>query len=69
MLIVLHIAEVFERLSNGQVFFKLDLPDAYLRVKLDDEAKRHVDITPHRNLYRYNRLCFKLSLAKQYFKE
>ena len=56
-----HIEEVFERLSGGQVFSKLDLPDAYHQVELDDKSKRHVVITTHRGLYRYNRLFFGLS--------
>ena len=62
-----HIEEVFERLSGGKVFSKLDLPDAYLQVELDDESKRHVVITTHRGLYRYNHLCFGLSSAPAIF--
>ena len=62
-----HIEEVFERPSDGQVFSKLDLPDAYLQVELDDESKRHVVITTHRGLYRYNRLCFGWSSAPAIF--
>ena len=62
-----HIKEVFERLSGGQVFSKLDLPDAYLQVELDDESKSHVVITTHRGLYRYNRLCFGLSSSPAIF--
>ena len=61
------IEEVFERLSGGQVFSKLDLPDAYLQVELDDESKPHVVITTHRGLYRYNRLCFGLSSVPAIF--
>ena len=53
-----HIEEVFKGLYGGQVFSKLDLPDAYLHVELDDEPKRHVVITTHRGLYRSNRLFF-----------
>ena len=62
-----HIEEVFERLSGGQLFSKLDLPDAYLQVELDNESKRHVVITTHRGLYLYNRLCFGLSSAPAIF--
>ena len=62
-----HIVEVFERLFGCQVFSKLDQPDAYLQVELDDESKRHVVITTHRGLYRYNRLCFGLSSAPANF--
>ena len=62
-----HIEEVFERSFGGQVFSKHDLPDANLQVELDDESKRHVVITTHRGLYRYNPLCFGLSSALAYF--
>ena len=58
-----YIEKVFEHLSGGQVFFKLDLPDTYLQVKLVDESEHHVVITTHRGLYRYNRVCFGLSSA------
>ncbi len=58
-----HIEEVFKRLSGGQVFSKLDQPDAYLQFELDDGSKRHVVITTHRGLYRSNSLCFGVSSA------
>jgi len=62
-----HIEEIFERLAGGQLYSKLDLPDAYLQVELDDESKRHVVITTHRRLYRYNRLCFGIASAPAIF--
>ena len=40
-----YIEESFGRLSGGAVYSKLDLPDAYLQVELDEESKRHVVIT------------------------
>ena len=62
-----HIKEIFERLSGGAVYSKLDLPDAYLQVELDEESKRNVVITTHKGLYRYNRLCFKIASAPAIF--
>ena len=62
-----YIEEVFERLSGGQIFFKLDQPDAYFQVELDDESRRHVVITTHLCLYRYDLLCFELSSARAIF--
>ena len=50
-----HIVEIFNRLSGGAVYSKLDLLDAYLQVKIDKESKRHVVITTQKGLYRYNR--------------
>ena len=58
-----HIEEIFEQLSGGAVYSKLDLPDAYLQVELDESSKRHVVITTHKGLYRYNRLCFGIASA------
>ena len=58
-----HIEEIFERLSGVAVYSKLDLPDAYLQVELDEESKRHAVITTHKGLYRYNRLCFRIAAA------
>ena len=61
------IEENFERFSGGTVYSKLDLPDAYLQVELDKESKRHVVITTHKKLYRYNRLCFEIAFAPAIF--
>ena len=58
-----HIEENFERLSGEAVYSKLDLPDAYLQVELDKKSKRHVVITIHKGLYRYNRLCLGIASA------
>ena len=57
----------FERLSGGQVFSKLYIPDAYLEVELYNESKRHVVKITHRGLYQYNPLCFGLSSAPAIF--
>ena len=62
-----HVEEIFERLSGGAVCSKLDLPDAYLQVELDEESKRHVVITTQKGLYRYNRLCFGIASAPAIF--
>ena len=62
-----HIEEIFERLSGGEVYSKLDLPDAYLQVELDEESKRHVVITTHKGLYGYNRLFFGIASAPAIF--
>ena len=62
-----HMEEIFERLSGGTIYSKLDLRDAYLQVELDEESKRHVVITTHKGLYRYNRLCFGIASAPAIF--
>lgn len=58
---------MFEKLAGGSLYSKLDLSDAYLQVELDDDSKRHVVITTHKGLYRYNRLCFGISSAPAIF--
>ena len=62
-----HIEELFKRLLGGAVYSKLDLPDAYHQVELDEESKRHVVITTHKGLYRNNRLCFNIVSALAIF--
>ena len=54
---------MFGRLSGEAVYSKLYLRDAYLQVELDEESKRHVAITTHKGLYRYNRLCLGIASA------
>ena len=56
-----HIEEQLKCLFGGHIFSKLDLSDAYLQVELETKPKRHVVITTHRSVYRYNRLFFGLS--------
>ena len=42
--------EIFASLSNGKVFSKLDLSQAYLQLPMDDESKPYLTINTHQGL-------------------
>lgn len=48
--------EIFAELSQYRVFSKIDLSDAFLQVKLDDDAKKLLTINTHCGLFQVNRL-------------
>lgn len=55
--------ELFQKLKYGKHFTKIDLADAYLQIKLDDEAKQIVVINTPFGLYQYQRLAFGIASA------
>ena len=57
------IDDLFASLAGGQAFSKLDLAQAYLQLKLDDESKKLVTINNQKGLFQYNRLPFGVSAA------
>ena len=59
--------EVFQRLSGGKRFTKLDLANTYLQLEMDEESRRYLAFTTHKGLYRVNRLAFCLSCAPAIF--
>ena len=61
------IEELLARLDNGEKFTKLDLSDAYLQVKLDEQSKNLVTINTPLGLFRYNRMPFSISNAPAIF--
>ena len=67
--LLLYINKIFERLLGEKVYSKLDLPDAYLQVKLDQESERHVVSTTYKIFYCYFRLSFKIVSAFAIFLE
>ena len=61
------VEELFAAMSNGKVFTKLDMSQAYLQLPLDDKSKELVTINTHRGLFQYNRLPFGVSSAPAVF--
>ena len=59
--------EMFQQLSGGQCFTKLDLADVYLQLEIDEESRSYLVFTTHKGLYRVNRLAFGLSCAPAIF--
>ena len=48
--------DLFAALAGGKKFTKLDLAQAYLQLRLDDEAREYTTINTHKGMYRFNRL-------------
>ena len=58
---------LFAALTGGRAFSKLDLPQAYQQLVLDEASKFYKTISTRRGLYRYNRLPFGVSAAPAIF--
>eukprot|EP00117_Sycon_ciliatum_P035601 scpid103993/ scgid26952/ len=63
-----NIEDLYQKLSNGKFFSKLDLQDAYQQLLLDDESKLLTTINTSKGLHVYNTLPFGVYLPhQQYF--
>ncbi|XP_011687104.1 PREDICTED: uncharacterized protein K02A2.6-like [Wasmannia auropunctata] len=62
-----NIEEILFKLRGNTIFSQLDLSDAYLHLKLDDESRKYTTINTHRGLFAYNRLVFGLKTAPAIF--
>lgn len=61
------VEDLFTAMSDGKVFSKLDMSQAYLQLPLDDKSKELVTINTHKGLFKYNRLPFGVSSAPAVF--
>ncbi|XP_064465302.1 uncharacterized protein K02A2.6-like [Ornithodoros turicata] len=61
------IEDLWNTLSGGEKFTKLDLRDAYQQVILAEESRRYVTISTHIGLFQYTRLPFGVSSAPAIF--
>ena len=61
--------EIFSKLNGGKVFLKIDLSEAYLQVKVEEECTKYLTIHTHRGLYRLRRLPFGLKVALSLFQQ
>ncbi|VDP39278.1 unnamed protein product [Schistosoma margrebowiei] len=50
--------DLFIKLNGGRYFSKLDLPEAYLQVEVDEDSKELSTINTQHGFYRFNRLPF-----------
>ena len=55
------VEDLFTAMSGGKLFTKLDMPQAYLQLPMDDSSKELVTINTHKGLYHYNRIPFGVS--------
>lgn len=61
------VEDLLTSLAGGQSFTKLDLSQAYLQIKLKEEARKYVVINTHKGLYQYTRLPYGVASAPGIF--
>ncbi|XP_043917844.1 uncharacterized protein K02A2.6-like [Protopterus annectens] len=61
------VEDVFEKLSGGEKFSKLDLSHAYQQVVLEEGSKAYVTLNTHKGLFQVNRLPFGVSSSPAIF--
>ncbi|XP_043944941.1 uncharacterized protein K02A2.6-like [Protopterus annectens] len=61
------VEDVFEKLSGGEKFSKLDLSQAYQQVVLEEGSKAYVTLNTHKGLFQVNRLPFGVSSSPAIF--
>ena len=59
--------DVFASFNGGKIFSKLDLSDAYLQVKVEEECSKLLTINTHKGLHKFNRLSFGLKVSPRIF--
>ena len=55
--------DIFATLKQGKFFTKLDLSQAYLQLKLEEESSKYVVISTHKGLFRYTRLPYAYGIS------
>ncbi|XP_018316621.1 uncharacterized protein K02A2.6-like [Mycetomoellerius zeteki] len=63
------VEEIFGKISGGQAFTKLDGPDAFHQVEVEESCKKYLVINTHRGLYRYNILPQGIASSPAIFQE
>ncbi|XP_039518223.1 uncharacterized protein K02A2.6-like [Pimephales promelas] len=61
------IDDLFAGLAGGKRFSKLDLSQAYLQMKVDENSRELLTIVTHKGLFRYQRLPFGITSAPSLF--
>ena len=61
--------DLFAALAGGKLFTRLDISQAYLQIKLDEESSKYTTVNTHKGLYRYKRLPFGVASAPALFQQ
>ncbi len=59
--------EVFQDMTQSNVFTKLDLKWGYLQLELSEESRDITTFTTHAELYRYKKLMFGITCAPEIY--
>ena len=61
--------DIFTKLNGGKIFSKIDLPEAYLQVKVSEKCSKYLCINTHLGLFRLKWLPFGLKVAPALFQQ
>ena len=67
--ILFALQKTFSKLNGRKIFSKIDLSEAYLKVKVDEECSKYLTIHTHRGLYTLKRLPFGLKVALSLYQQ
>lgn len=57
------IEEIFTKMNGGKYFCTLDISNAYLHMRMDEESAQMQTLSTHNGLYKVNRLMFGVKVA------
>ena len=61
--------EIFANLNGKHIFSKLDLPEAYLQIPVEEKCAELLTINTHRGLYKINRLQYGIKVVPTIFQK
>lgn len=67
--VIPRIEDLFERVSGGIIFSKLDLAAAYQQIELEEDSQVYTTIYTHKGLFKYTRLPFGISACPLIFQK
>nr|VZI25129.1 unnamed protein product [Spirometra erinaceieuropaei] len=61
--------QIFATVNVGEVIARIDLSEAYLRIKVDEKSQELLTINTHKGLFRYTRLNYGAKTAPSVFQQ
>lgn len=61
--------KLFSKLAGVKNITKLDLPEAYLQLKVNPDSHKYLAINTHRQIFSFQRLAFGISSARAIFQK
>ena len=62
-------ADLITKIADHKFYSKIDLKNAYLQIKVDDESQKYLVINTHLGLFKYKHLPFCIHCAPTIFSE
>lgn len=63
------IEDLFAELQKGELYSKIDLSEAYMQLKLDEESQKLCTISTHKGLFSYKRLPYGINSGPSLFQK